>query len=168
MRAEDPRHGSGHHALTRNRSRANATSFLMPASSTGFLESSLSVPPCPGSDAHRYGNRSGRGRQPPISTVGKPSTIAPPWTVGSSTRAADRLQINTVIEPFNIASGGPTQVAVSVTRAAGIEPMSTVIAQGGRMGPPTWGTGGVPGVIIGQACMSPTRAAGIPMNESIS
>lgn len=58
-----------------------------------------------------------------------------------------------------IVSGGPTQVHVSLTRAAGIMPIRTVGAPL-IIGPPTWGTGGVPGVTIGQVCMSDMRAAG--------
>ena len=57
----------------------------------------------------------------------------------------------------------PTHNAMSVTRACGIIPVSTVTAQGGRMGPPTCGMGGTPGVTIGQTCISPRRAAGNPM-----
>ena len=71
--------------------------------------------------------------------------------------------MRTVIEALTITSGGPTHVAISVARAAGMLPTSTVTAQGGRMGPPTCGIGGTPGVTIGQTCMSPTRAAGIPI-----
>ncbi len=37
-------------------------------------------------------------------------------------------------------------------------PSSTVGQR--RIDPPTWGTGGVPGVTIGHVCMSETRAAG--------
>src|SRR5262245_22637539 len=70
------------------------------------------------------------------------------------------LPIRTVGEPIAIVSGGPTQTALSPTRAAGWPPMRTVTPPGGRTGPPTCGTGGVPGVTIGQVCISPTRAAG--------
>jgi hypothetical protein len=90
-------------------------------------------------------------------------TIEPPCAVISPMRAAGSLLIITVSDPFTIVSGGPTQVAMSVTRAAGILPIRTVTAQGGRIGPPTCGIGGTPGVTIGQTCISPTRAAGIPM-----
>ncbi len=89
--------------------------------------------------------------------------IFPPWAVMSPIRAAGRFTIRTVIEALRITSGGPTHVAISVARAAGMLPISTVMAQGGRMGPPTCGIGGTPGVTIGQTCMSPTRAAGIPI-----
>src|SRR6516225_5374929 len=75
-------------------------------------------------------------------------------------RAAIKLPISTVGEPFAITSGGPTQVHLSVTRAAGCPPMRTVGHPGGRIGPPTCGTGGVPGVTIGQVCISPILAAG--------
>jgi hypothetical protein len=83
----------------------------------------------------------------------------PPWVVISPRRAAGIPPIITVIEPLTMESGGPTQVAISPTRAAGIMPIITVGQQGGRMGPPTWGMGGVPGVTIGQICISPTLAA---------
>jgi hypothetical protein len=65
--------------------------------------------------------------------------------------------INTVPEPIAIESGGPVQVAISPTLAAGIPPMSTVGSPGGKTGPPTWGT--VP-VTIGQTCISVILAAG--------
>ncbi len=68
--------------------------------------------------------------------------------------------IRTVIEPLTIESGGPTQVAMSPTLAAGTPPIKTVGQPGGRIGPPTCGTGGVPGVTIGHICISPTLAAG--------
>jgi hypothetical protein len=42
-------------------------------------------------------------------------------------------------------------------------PINTVGAPGGMIGPPTCGIGGTAGVIMGQTCMSPTRAAGCPM-----
>jgi hypothetical protein len=70
--------------------------------------------------------------------------------------------ISTVGQPPTMESGGPVQVAISPMRAAGWPPTRTVALPGGRIGPPTWGTGGVPGVTIGQVCMSPTRAAGWP------
>ena len=58
-------------------------------------------------------------------------------------------------------NGGPTQTHIMPTVAAGVPPMSTGGAPGGPLiGPPTWGTGGTPGVTIGQVCRSPTRAAG--------
>lgn len=71
------------------------------------------------------------------------------WLVMSPTRAAGRLQINTVGDPFAMMPGPPgTQpgsmhgVVMSVTRAAGRLPMSTVGAPlmmiKGRAG---WGTG---------------------------
>lgn len=60
-------------------------------------------------------------------------------------------------------SGGPTHVDMSVTRACGSLPVITFTEQGGRIGPPTCGIGGTPGVTIGQTCMSLTRAAGIPI-----
>src|SRR5271157_2686124 len=93
----------------------------------------------------------------PIMTVKQPRTMTPPWTVGSPMRAAMRLPMRTVGEPMAIMSGGPTQVAISVTRAAGSIPISTVGQHGGRIGPPTCGT--TP-VTIGQTCISVIRAAG--------
>jgi hypothetical protein len=63
----------------------------------------------------------------------------------------------TVLEPLMMLSGGPTQVAMSLTRAAGSMPIITVGSQGGRIGPPTCGTGPV---AMGHVCMSETRAAG--------
>jgi hypothetical protein len=108
-----------------------------------------------------------RGYHGPINTVGKPTTIVPPWTVKSPMRAAGMPPINTVGDPGGaIASGGPTQVAISPTRAAGMPPMSTVGHPGGKIGPPTCGIGGTPGVTIGQVCMSEARAAGFPMPYS--
>src|SRR5262249_26414065 len=94
----------------------------------------------------------------PISTVGSPATMTPPWTVGSPIRAAGWKPISTVVEPAAMAAGGATPVAWSPTRAAGSAPISTVGQHAGRIGPPTWGTG--PGLTIGQVCMSPRRAAG--------
>src|SRR5579862_4270304 len=70
------------------------------------------------------------------------------------------LPTSTDIEPLTIESGGPTHVAMSPTRAEGRLPISTVGQPAGRMGPPTCGTGGVPGVTIGQVCRSLIRAAG--------
>jgi hypothetical protein len=87
-------------------------------------------------------------------------TITPPCTVGSPIRAAIRFSINTVGDPIRIVSGGPTQVHRSVARAAGKPPISTVGDPGGRMGPPTCGIGGKPGVSSGHVCISPTLAAG--------
>ena len=96
----------------------------------------------------------------PMNTVGQPITITPPCAVLSPMRAAIRKLMNTVGEPLTMISGGPTQSAWSVTRAAGRKPIKTVGAHGGRIGPPTCGIGGVPGVAIGQVCMSVIRAAG--------
>ena len=72
--------------------------------------------------------------------------------------AAGSMEISTVAEPLTMTSGGPTQVARSVMRAAGTIPIRTVGAQGGKIGPPTCGT--TP-VTIGQTWLSPSRAAGI-------
>jgi hypothetical protein len=93
-------------------------------------------------------------------TVGHPTVIAPPWAVASPRRAAGIPPIITVRDPWAITSGGPTHVAMSPTLAAGIPPMMTVGQPGGSIGPPTCGTGGVPGVTIGHVCISPTLAAG--------
>jgi hypothetical protein len=101
-----------------------------------------------------------RSQVHPIITVGRPITITPPCTVWSPIRAAGRFPIKTVSEPIAIESGGPTQVHMSVARAAGWPPINTVGQPGGKIGPPTCGIGGTPGVCIGQVCMSPTLAAG--------
>jgi len=86
-------------------------------------------------------------------------TIEPPCAVESPILAAGCPPIITVDDPLTIESGGPTQVAESPTLAAGIPPISTVGSPGGRIVPPTCGTGGVPGVTMGHVCISPTRAA---------
>ena len=78
----------------------------------------------------------------------------------SPIRAAGLLQINTVIEPSTITSGGPTHTHCDVTVAAGRPPISTVGPPGVTIGPPTCGIGGTPGVTMGQVCMSVIRAAG--------
>lgn len=101
----------------------------------------------------------GRVRYPPIRTVKSPNTIKPPCAVASRIRAAGKPLTRTVKDPITITSGGPTHVNMSEIRAWGRHPVSTVIAQGGRMGPPTCGTSTVS---IGQMCMSVARAAGIP------
>jgi hypothetical protein len=97
---------------------------------------------------------------PPIMTVGHPATMLPPWAVVSPILAAGRPPIITVAEAFTIASGGPAQMQLSPITAAGNLPMSTVGTPGPTTGPPTCGTGGRPGVTIGQACMSVILAAG--------
>lgn len=97
---------------------------------------------------------------PPIMTWGKPSTMVPPWAQLSPMRAAGLLVIRTVALPMAMVSGGPTQTAMSPMTAAGMLPINTVGAPGPVMGPPTCGIGGVPGVAIGQTCMSVRRAAG--------
>ena len=96
----------------------------------------------------------------PIITVGQPSTITPPCTVGSPIRAAIRFPIRTVGDPIAMLSGGPTHTHMSVARAAGWPAMRTVGQPGGKIGPPTCGIGGTPGVTIGHVCISPIRAAG--------
>lgn len=76
-----------------------------------------------------------------------------------------RIQpINTVKQPSAIVSSGPTHVHMSVTRAAGSSPIKTVIAAGGKMGPPTCGM--MPST-IGQTCISVTRDAGIPPMRTV-
>ena len=57
----------------------------------------------------------------------------------SPIRAAGFPPIFTVPEPCDIEEGGPTQIQVSPTTAAGIFPIKTVGSPGPRMGPPTWG-----------------------------
>ncbi len=99
----------------------------------------------------------------PISTVGQPMVIIPPCAVLSPIRAAGLPPISTVKDPRMITSGGPTQVQISPKAAAGIPPISTVTAPGGKIGPPTCGTGITAGVTIGQTWRSPTRAAGCPI-----
>jgi hypothetical protein len=89
--------------------------------------------------------------------MGQPITITPPCAVKSPMRAAGRPPMRTVADPFAMRSGGPTHVAISVTRAAGCPPIKTVRQPGGRIGPPTCGTGPVE---RGQVCISPTLAAG--------
>jgi hypothetical protein len=79
-------------------------------------------------------------------------------------RAAGMFPIMTVIEPLIIVSGGPTQVAISPTRAAGRKPINTVGQPGGNIGPPTWGT--TP-VTIGHVCISVILAAGGISNSPI-
>ena len=96
----------------------------------------------------------------PITIVEDPMTILPPWAVMSPTLAAGSPPISTVAEPAAMMSGGPEQVQKFVAVAAGILSIKTVGTPGGKMGPPACGT--VP-VTIGQTCMSPTLAAGIPM-----
>ena len=54
-------------------------------------------------------------------------------------------------------TGPPAHTAMSPTRAAGRQPISTVGQPGGRIGPPTCG---MSPVTIGQTCMSVMRAAG--------
>src|SRR3954464_13357329 len=77
--------------------------------------------------------------------------------VGSPIRAAIMPPMNTVGDPIAMASGGPVQRHMSLTRAAGMPPMITVGQHGGKIGPPTCGTGPVN---MGQVCISVIRAAG--------
>jgi hypothetical protein len=71
-------------------------------------------------------------------------------------RAAGLPPISTVDDPMAITSGGPAQVHISPTQAAGNPPIKTVGLPGGKIGPPTCGTGPVN---IGQTCISVIRAA---------
>jgi len=57
---------------------------------------------------------------------------------------------------MTMTSGGPAQVHILPTQAAGNPPIITVGAPGGKTGPPTWGT--MP-VTIGHTCISDTLAA---------
>src|ERR1019366_3628993 len=102
------------------------------------------------------------GRSQPTSTVGRPRTMAPPCAVKSPMRACGILIVSTVNDPSTMTSGGPTQTAMSPTRAAGKPPISTVMAPGGRIGPPTCGTRTV---TMGQTCMSLILDAGIPIKS---
>ena len=93
--------------------------------------------------------------------------IVPPCAVESPMRAAGFLPIMTVADPLIIVSGGPTHTQLSPMTAAGMPPIITVGTPGPTMGPPTCGTGGVPGVCMGQVCKSVILAAGgikIPFN----
>jgi hypothetical protein len=63
------------------------------------------------------------------------------------------------MDPLTMMSGGPTQTAISVTRAAGINPIIT-LGWPLMIGPPTCGIGGTEGSTIGQTCISVIRAAG--------
>ncbi len=96
-------------------------------------------------------------------TVGQPTVMAPPCAVVSPCLAAGIPPIITVTDPCTIVSGGPVQMQMSPSLDAGMLATSTVGQPGGMIGPPTCGTGGVPGVTIGQVCMSPIRAAGWPI-----
>lgn len=82
-------------------------------------------------------------------------------------RAAGCPPIRTVTEPITMGAGGPTHVHIPPRTAAGMLAIKTVGAPGGMIGPPTCGIGGTAGVIIGQTCMSPTRAAGCPMVQTL-
>lgn len=82
--------------------------------------------------------------------------MEPPCAVESPILAANFPPIWTVVEPIIMESGGPVHTAISPTQAAGIPPIKTVGHPGGRIGPPTCGTGPV---VIGQTCMSVIRAA---------
>jgi hypothetical protein len=93
---------------------------------------------------------------PPIITVGQPRIITPPCAVESPMRAAGLPPINTVAEPITMLSGGPTHTHISPRQAAGKPPIKTVGTPGGKIGPPTCGTGPVD---IGHVCISEILAA---------
>ncbi len=59
--------------------------------------------------------------------------------------------------------GGPTQKVESPITAAGLPPIITDGQPGPIIGPPTCGTGGSPGVAIGQMVISPRQDAGNPI-----
>ena len=99
--------------------------------------------------------------------MGHPITMLPPWAVVSPIRAAGLPPIITVAEPLMMVSGGPTQVAISPITAAGSFPINTVGTPGPIIGPPTCGTGGTPGVCIGQVCISVILAAFGIINQFI-
>jgi hypothetical protein len=79
--------------------------------------------------------------------------------VESPILAAGFLFIRTLLEPFAMVSGIPTQKHELPIVAAGILPMRTLGAPV-VIGPPTCGMGGVPGFCIGHVCMSEILAAG--------
>ncbi len=60
-----------------------------------------------------------------MSTVGKPCTMTPVCAVGSPRRAARLVEHRARPEML---SGGALQWALSLTRAAGMLPMSTVLS----------------------------------------
>lgn len=83
--------------------------------------------------------------------------MTPPWAVLSPNRAAGKKLISTELEPLMMVSGGPTQTAMSLIRAAGIKPIKQ-FGDPEMIGPPTCGTG--PGLTMGQVCISVILAAG--------
>lgn len=97
-----------------------------------------------------------------MSTVGQPDVMAPPWFIVSPRRAAGILQTMTVALPLATLEGGPTQIPMVPTCAAGSLPIRTVIATGGTRTPPTCGTGPV---TMGQTCISDNLAAGSPIKQ---
>src|SRR5262245_39726315 len=105
----------------------------------------------------------GGTHQPPIKTVGAPTTIIPPCAHMSSNRAAGMLPISVVADPIATRSGGPAQTAMSVTREVSMLQTITV-GQNSMTGPPTCGT--TP-VTIGQTWLSVIRPAGIGMGYSL-
>jgi hypothetical protein len=93
-------------------------------------------------------------------TVAHPAAMLPPCAVESPMRAAGMPPIITVADPMAMVSGGPVQVQLSPTTAAGRLPTNTVGTPGPTMGPPTCGMGlGTAGVCMGQVCISVNRAA---------
>ena len=79
----------------------------------------------------------------------------------------NKLLNMTVGEPVWTTSGGPTHVQGFPTVAAAWPPIRMLV-QPAVMGPPTWGTGGTPGVTCGHVWLSPWRAAGRPISFSYS
>lgn len=74
-------------------------------------------------------------------------------------RAAGLLPMVTVADPLMIVSGGPEHAQLSPMTVAGMPQIKTVGTPGPMEGPPTCGTGGVPGVCMGQVCKSVILAA---------
>ncbi|ERJ59858.1 hypothetical protein M472_13890 [Sphingobacterium paucimobilis HER1398] len=85
--------------------------------------------------------------------------MLPPCAQGSPSLAAGLPPIKTVFEPLTMLSGGPVHTHASPTTAAGRLPIKTVGIPGPIMGPPTCGTGGIPGVTIGHRWRSVILAA---------
>ena len=68
--------------------------------------------------------------------MAQPATIEPPCEVLSPIRAAGFPPIITVPDPITILSGGPVQVHIVPTVAAGCPPINVVGTPGGITGPP--------------------------------
>lgn len=93
--------------------------------------------------------------------VGSPIATIPPCDVTAPTPAAG-VPVRKVGIPITIGSTGgtPAQVAIAPIPARGKPITKNVGSDGKTMGPPTCGTGGMAGVVIGQACMLPRKATG--------